>query len=322
MNTVFYSGAEELSEIKKKLLGTAQHAVCAIGFFDGVHVAHSALIKAARENADRLGVPLVAITFLGEDGKLKPNAARLIGDKERCELISECGAHSVLLCDFSAVSYLSPDTFVRNFLVDSLGIVMAVVGADFRFGRGGAGTAEDLVRCFRECSHSARVIDEILIGGLPVSSTRIRGLLSKGDPRAAAELLGYPYFITGEVAHGKGIGTGMGIPTINTEIPEGRFIPAIGVYASVSLIGGTPYPSLTNIGSCPTFGERGVHAETYVLGTLGSLYGEHVKIYLIDYLREERKFASAGELVSQIEKDKERALKLYGEIKWQEIGLR
>ena len=144
------------------------------------------------------------------------------------------------------------------------------------------------------------------------------------------ELLSHPFggFLrTGIIQHqkvtrGKGIGTGMGIPTINTDIPIGRFIPAIGVYASATVIGEDFYPSLTNIGSCPTFGERGVHAETYVLDYNGNLYGEHVKIYLIDYLREERKFDSAGELISQIENDKGKALEAYGEIKWQEIGLK
>ena len=156
---------------------------------------------------------------------------------------------------------------------------------------------------------------------LPISSTRIRELLHKKDMAGAAKLLGKPYFITGKVKHGLGLGKTLGIPTVNTELPDGNFSVPSGVYLSALSVGGENHLALTNIGVCPTFGRRAVHAETYILDFDGDLYGENLRIYLCAHLRDEKKFDSENELISQIKSDTDKALALWEDIKWQEIGL-
>ena len=322
MEAVYYSRGDDLARIRQEIVGTHASAACAIGFFDGVHIAHRKLIGSAREYADSRGLPLTVITFFGDNARLKPDSPRLFDDDQRCELLFSAGADSVLMCDFSALSDMSPEEFVTDFLINGIGISVTVVGYNFRFGKGGSGTADDLCALMRLHGGEGVRIDEIYANGTLPSSSLIRALLSAGKMRDAWALLGTPYFLTGKVTHGNGVGTGLGIPTVNTELPSGRFIPPLGVYSSVIPIAGRIYHALTNVGKCPTFGERQAHAETYVIDFSGDLYGQEVKIYLIDYLREERTFPSADELILQIEKDKKQAAELGKEIKWQEIGLK
>ncbi len=321
MITVEYKSSDGFGELRKKLPFRDTGCVTALGFFDGVHIAHRALISVAKKEARELGLPLVIFTFSGKGEDFKSNTGRIYTDEEKCELLAECGADYTLLCDFSALSSLSKESFVKDFLVNTMGAKTAVCGFNFRFGRGASGNASDLDFLMRNLGGRCIKIDEFLHTGVLVSSTRIRALIEKKDTRGAAALLGKPYFITGKVSHGLGIGSSMGLPTVNTELQADRFSPPRGVYATVAVIDGRKYCAITNIGTCPTFGERDMHAETFILGFDGDVYERQIKIHFIDYLREEKTFSSKKELIMQIDIDKTRAKSLIEELKWQEIGL-
>lgn len=273
----------------------------ALGFFDGVHLGHRALLREAREAADRAGLRLVVLTFPAESG-IKARTPRIYGDAEKLLLLEACGADAVMLCDFSAVCGMPPDVFVREVLLGALNARLAVCGFNFRFGKDAAGDAAALEKQMRQAGARTQTIAPVLQNGEPISATRIREALSRGEIRQANEALGAPFFLLGEVRHGKGIGKTIDLPTANTDLPAGCPL-ARGVYRTAAKVRGKLFFSLTNIGTCPTFGARTLHAETYLEGADGDLYGEIFPIYFLDFLREERTFSSAKELKKQIEVD-------------------
>lgn len=296
-------------------------AVTALGFFDGMHKAHRVLIQKAREHADELGIPLAVLTFLADDGEIKASSRRIHTDDERLALFGELHVDVCVRCRFNAIKDLSAEDFVSSVLCDRMHTRVAVAGYNYRFGRGGVADVCRLADLLREHSSTLTVIDGICDSDACVSSTLIRELISKGELERATALMGSPYFITSKVAHGLGIGTGMGIPTLNTDLPPQKIPLPHGVYLTAVKLSDTVYPALTNVGVCPTFGERHEHAETFILGYSGDLYGDTVRVYFLSFIREEKKFENKDALLAQIKKDKELASKLLEEIKWQEIGL-
>lgn len=320
-----YTACDSTHTLQKKLREAFDNqytgCVLALGFFDGVHIAHRALLRIARERAHTLSLPLVVFTFSGESSALKCGARRLYSDEEKLSLLEECGADAVIIADFEAVAELDKFSFVKSFIAEALDVRVAAVGYNFRFGKGALGTSDDLKSSMQALGRDAVIVERLTDNGEPISSTRIRELLGERSLREAARLLGKPYFLTGKVTHGLGLGKSFGIPTVNTELPTMNFSPPNGVYLSALSVGGKRYVALTNVGVCPTFGERSAHAETFILDFDGDLYGKNIRVYLLDYLREEKKFSSEAELAEQIKLDTARALSLAKEIKWQEIGL-
>jgi riboflavin kinase/FMN adenylyltransferase len=296
-----------------------QKCALALGFFDGVHAAHRSLILCAKKEATLRGLPFGIFTFNTESG-VKADAKRIYGDREKLELFENLGADFVICSDFESVKGLSPEDFVKKCLFRDIGCAFCVAGFNFRFGYRAAGDADALVRLMRECGGDAMIQSEFKIDEKTVSATEIRALIESGDVARARLLLGSPYFIEDTVTHGKNLGTKLGYPTVNMELGPQRVRPARGVYRSAVMIDGNLYAALTNIGVCPTFDERDEHAETYILNFKGNLYERRLRVYLLGFLREEKQFSTADELLSQIEKDKKQALKENGEEKWQELG--
>lgn len=292
----------------------------AIGFFDGVHLAHRELILSAVEEARARGIPSGVVTFASESS-IKSKAPRLYSTEDRLAIIESLGVDFTVICDFSEISGLTGEEFVRHTIAGDIGAVCATAGYNFRFGKGASSGADDLVRYMRECRGDAIIKEPYLYGTAPLSSTVIRTLLADGEVQTARELLASPYFVSGEVSHGRGVGRGLGFPTLNLDHPKGRVELKHGVYRCVALIAGELYNAVTNVGVCPTFEERGSHLEAHLIDFDKNVYGERIRLYFLGYLREERKFASAEELTAQIKLDKERAIKENGEEKWQEIGL-
>lgn len=325
MKVISYTAEEDMNFLKRKLdlafNNSYAGCVVALGFFDGVHLAHRKLISEAKKASILRRLPLIIFTFSGLNQSLKSDTERLYSDEEKISLLKECGADAVLIADFEAVSELDKASFVSDFIIKTLNAKAAVVGYNFRFGKGASGSCADLREYMSLNGRECIGVEMFTDSGAPVSSTRIRELLRKKDMGEAARLLGKPYFITGNVQHGLGLGKTLGIPTVNTSLPGGRFSPPDGVYLSAVILGGKKHASLTNIGVCPTFGERASHAETYILDFNGDLYGEQIRIYLCEYLRGEKKFESEKELKEQIKSDTDKALALWEDIKWQEIGL-
>ena len=285
-----------------------------------MHVAHRDLILKARAIANAGGLPLGIFTFPAEDG-IKKNVGRLYSTEEKLGIFAELGADFTVLADFSSVAALSPEAFVLEVLSGALGATECVAGFNFRFGRGASGDAAMLSELMESIGARATICDELTSDGRTVSTSAIREYITAGDMPSATGLLGAPYMLSGRVLHGNKEGRRLGYPTVNTPIGDGKIVPRLGVYMSAVRLDSGIYPALTNIGKCPTFAEREVHAETYILGYTGDLYGEKIAVYLLDFLREERRFSSPEELVMQINIDKNRVIEEIGDKTWQELGL-
>ncbi len=319
MTTVYLNSANDITEKESTPDELRGGCVAALGFFDGVHVAHRALISAAKARADKEGLPLAVFTF-SSGGAIKGGAQRLYSDEDKLALLEECAVDVSVVADFSAFRETGSKDFISKLLIGYMHTRVAFCGYNFRFGKGACGTPEELSRIMSEHGKECEILEMQRLGEEEISTTRIRALLSEGDAVNAAKLLGKPYFIKGKVEHGLGLGSELGIPTVNTSLNSKALLRG-GVYASLVMIDRKRYFSLTNIGSCPTFGKRDEHAETYILGYSGNLYGEELRIYLLKHLRDEMRFSDKDELLKQIKLDTESALALGKEIKWQEIGL-
>lgn len=279
-------------------------SVIALGYFDGVHLGHRTVLKKATEQAKKLGVLSAVFSFTDnkKEGK-KSQLGKIYSTQRKCELISELGFDFVIMPDFSAFSSLSPERFVE-ILSDNFGACAFVCGKDFRFGKGAIGDAALLKELAAIRGIETYVVEDVILDGENVSSTRIRNALSEGDIKTANKLLGREYSIRAEVAHGKNIGSKVLYPTINQPFEDGGAPLKFGVYASKTIYDGKEMPSVTNIGVCPTFlDERKPTSETYIIGADVNLYGKSVEVKLLDFLREERQFESPEALKIQIEKD-------------------
>ena len=296
-------------------------SVIALGFFDGVHLAHRELLSKAKDEALNQNLPLLIFTFSADGSEIKSDSKRLITDEEKILLLKECGADCVLLAKFSLFMNMTAEAFAREFLAKSLHARSVVIGFNYKFGKGGRGDAVVLKSIMHECGADTIIIPPYTYRGEEVSSSRIRTLIAKKQFGEATRLLGKPYFIEGCVSHGLGLGKKLGFPTVNVSLPTDRVSPPVGVYATAIRIGEKTFAALTNVGSCPTFDERAVHTESFILNYSGDLYGQKIKICFVEFLRDEKKFLSPEELISQINVDKMQVLRMVNDSKWQEIGL-
>jgi riboflavin kinase/FMN adenylyltransferase len=238
-------------------------------------------------------------------------AFRLMNAEARANRLAKLGvAHLFQLQFGTLLSGLSPDEFAGRVLAEGLGISHVVVGEDFRFGKGRAGTADDLVRLGRAHGFRTTIAPLLRHGALEVSSTAIRNALSEGRPRDAAAMLGHWHRIEGEVIHGEKRGRELGFPTANMAL-DGLHLPRFGVYAVKVVVRTGPqagqYMGAASLGVRPMFGGQVPNLETYILDFKGDLYGHHLSVALVDYLRPEMKFDGLEALVSQMRADCDRA---------------
>ena len=283
-----------------------QRRVIALGFFDGVHLGHGALLRRVAELAGGSTALPCAFTF-----DRSPAAALtgqeiplLTGVEDRRWLMETLyGIRELIVAPFSLLRDMDWRDFVTGYLQRELGVVHAVAGHDFRFGRGGEGTPRRLKDLCGELGVGCDIIPRVELDGVTVSSTHLRALIGSGELEKAARFLGHPHVLSGTVVHGKGLGRTLGTPTANLPVPEGIIIPAFGVYASrVLLPDGEARPAVTNVGVRPTVnqGTAGVTVEPWILDYRGDLYGKTVHLELYKRLRPERKFASTDELRAAI----------------------
>ncbi len=299
----------------EELDGPLPHPLATVGNFDGVHLGHQRIFATLRERVEPVGGTVVAITFNPHPQKvLHPDSApRLIATREqKIRLLGEAGAEVMLDLPFTReLAGLSPEEFVQRTLLRSLAIREIHVGRNFRFGRDRAGDFETLERLGRKHGFAAVPITGVRHGGERISSSRVRKALGAGDVRLAAELLGREEELTGTVVEGDRRGRAIGFPTANLAV-DNELIPFTGVYVTRLVVDGRPLPSVTNIGSRPTFPGAGNAVETHVLGFDGDLYGRRVALRFVERLRDERRFAGREELVDQIRADVEQARQLLG----------
>jgi len=288
----------------------------ALGFFDGIHIGHSALMKRVLEIGENKNLVPSVITFdIHPLSFVSGKAVPLINSPEdRAGLIHRLfGIDDIILLHFDRETAGMPwDCFIGH-LVDEFGARHLIAGHDFRFGSGGKGSSELLCRKCDELGLGCDIIPEVKYEGITSSSTYIRELISDGDIGRANEFLGHPHILTDIVRYGYRLGRTLGTPTINMCFSEGVLIPAFGVYATKVFIGdGASRTGVTNIGVRPTVGDAGqVTAETHILDFQGNLYGKQVRIEFYTRLRPEVKFNGIDELKAQIQKDCEASLRYF-----------
>jgi len=286
--------------------------VVTIGNFDGVHLGHQALFAKARERALALGGASLAMTFEPHPMRvLRPavNLPLITPLEQKLQLIEAQGVDVALCVQFDAgFAALSADDFVDKLLVARLRAAEVVVGYDFSFGHRGLGDLELLQQKGAQHGFAVHVVGPVLVDGRAVSSTRVRQEVGAGHLAEARKLLGRNYRIAGTVVSGHGRGAKVvGFATANIKVSD-ELLPAEGVYAVlVQDDQGKLHKGVTNIGNNPTFADAQLSVETHLLDYQGDLYGKHIVVIFIEYLRGEQKFASADELKAQIAKDIQRA---------------
>ena len=289
-------------------------AAAAIGNFDGVHLGHQAVIGLAQDIARDLGAPAGVVTFDPHPREyFAPDAPpfRLMNPEAKANRLEKLGLGVLFELAFDArLAALAPRAFAQEILKDGLGLSHAVVGADFRFGKGRAGTAADLEAFGAELGFGVTIAPLLETGGIEVSSTRIRTALAEGRPGDAADMLGHLHRIEGEVIRGDQRGRDLGYPTANMSI-TGLHPPRFGVYAvRVSVLTGPhqgDHIGVASLGVRPMFGENRPNLETHVFDFSGDLYGAHLSVALVDYLRPEEKFESLDALITQMDADSAKA---------------
>lgn len=280
--------------------------VIALGFFDGVHLGHAALLRLTRRRADELGIPAAVLTFdTHPDTLVYHQPVPLINTLEdRTYLLKEkFSMDEVILAHFDRAMMEMPwEAFVDDYLLGELGAKHVVCGHDFSFGYRGQGTPDKLRRLCAQRGVGVNVVDKVSLGGITVSSTHIRQLIRQGDMEAAAQMLGHRHFLSGEVLHGKELGRRLGFPTANLALPEGLIAPAYGVYATlVTLPDGSAHPAVTNVGVRPTVHDQlGRLVEAWILDCTAELYGETIRVEFFTRLRGEKKFDSLEALREEV----------------------
>ena len=274
-----------------------QKRVLALGFFDGVHRGHGALLQAARRAADRLGCPAAVLTFDRHPGELVSGSRipliNTAGDREWL-MRQLYGMDEVLFGHFDRAMMEMPwKSYVGEYLIGKLGAVHVVCGHDHHFGWRGEGNPTRLRQACSQFGIGCDVVQKVTLHGATVSSTYVRKLLEQGQMEEAVEFLGHPHVLTGTVVRGRQLGRQLGTPTANLLLPEGVLAPAFGVYASAVVIGGRRYPAVTNVGVRPTVDGGGrITVEPWILDFEDNLYDKTIRVEFRKFLRPERKFDS------------------------------
>lgn len=283
--------------------------VLALGFFDGVHLGHAALIRRTKERAEALGAVPAVLTFdVHPDTLVRGERVMLITSPEdRAELIRRLfGVEEILSLRFDERLMRMPWDDFLVWVQAEFSAISLVCGHDFTFGWKGEGNPRRLEEKCAQLGMGADVIPKVTVDGEAVSSTRIRALLAEGKLGEANRLLGHPHVLTDTVRTGYRLGRKLGAPTINMRFDEGVLVPAHGVYAGRLRLEGETADrwAVTNVGVRPTVSDGDqVSVESYILDYEGNLYGRRVHLEFLDFLRPERKFADTDALKAQIARD-------------------
>lgn len=291
----------------------------ALGVFDGLHRGHRSLVERAVHHARDLGSDPVLVTFDPHPVEVvRPGThpSVLTPLERRAELAGQLGVDAVFALPFDReMASWEPDEFVDRVLVRGLDARAVTVGRNFTFGRRAAGTPDTMRELCADRGIRCEVVELLEAGGETVSSSRVRRLLSESDVAGAAEVLGRPHRVSGEVVHGAGRGgRDLGYPTANLELPEHTAVPVDGVYAGWftvlddgpvdgSIVPGRRYPCAISVGTNPTFGDAARSVEAFVLDESADLYGRVAAVDFIDHVRDMEKFSSVEELLVAMDRD-------------------
>lgn len=289
-----------------KVVPTSAPTAVALGCFDGIHLAHRKVLNGVLE-CKKEGLLPAMFTFADYANKGVPK--RIYTQAEKLSELDKLGIELVYCVPFTEVCLMSASSFVVDVLKNSLNAKKVFCGFNYKFGRGGTSDVTVLRYLCEKEGIEVCVVDEISLNGITVSSTEIRRLLDEGDIKTASAMLNKPFALYGEVVHGNALGRKMGIPTINVGTDVTKLLPKFGVYAAKVYISDSDQglKAALNIGMRPTLGDEGEPTvEAFIIDEAGDYYGKMVKVELVDYIREEKKFATLQDLQFAIESDIEK----------------
>lgn len=287
----------------------------ALGNFDGLHRGHQKLIGEMVEAASSGGGTAAAFVFEPHPTRVlfpERELRLLVMVERKAELMAKLGLELLIYNSFNLdIARCSPEEFVQHILLNKLGVKEVFVGFNYTFGYKGAGTPELLKQLGEKYGFGVRVTPPVEVNGVVVSSSMIRKALDIGDIGQARIMLGYEPMLEGQVIEGEHRGSTIGFPTANLGVSNEVSIPGKGVYAARAEIDGRNYQAVINIGSKPTFHEEyPISIETHLIDFKGDIYGERLRLYLIQKIRDERRFGSVDELIRQITLDRDMAKKV------------
>ncbi|MDD3222168.1 MAG: bifunctional riboflavin kinase/FAD synthetase [Clostridia bacterium] len=306
-----------------------ENTAVALGKFDGLHRGHQILIEKIKEHKAQ-GLQAVMFTFDFHPAALLSNKPQelIFTRDERIKWAEKMGIDVLIEFPFTKeTSGMEAEDFIKDILIDAIGAKVIVAGSDFHFGHERRGNVEMLKAVGKELGfsvdvcHKLQTLAPVFEDGAftgrkelrDVSSTLIREAIRRGDMEFAAEMLGTPFSVSGEVIHGRQLGRKLGMPTANVAPPLHKIMPPNGVYSSRTLVGDYVYHSVTNIGFNPTVADNNSkRMETYVYDFSGSLYGEEIEVQLFRFERPEMKFDSVEDLKNQIHLDKAKTMEYFG----------
>ncbi len=289
----------------------SEPSAVALGKFDGLHQGHKYLLREIKKCGE-FGCRSAAFTFDIPPRSLEEGDCRvLLTNPEKEQIFASIGIDYVIECPFTEeLKKMEPHEFLRM-LTKRINIFEIVAGEDFRFGRDRKGSCLDLIKHEKELGYHTLVVDKVKYKGEDISSTRIRNDILKGDLNEANILLGYPYFLTAPVVHGTGIGTRIGVPTVNQRPPESKLLPPNGVYASIVSMDDKSWYGVSDIGNKPTIeGNYPLGVETHLFDFDDQIYDREIKVSLLSFLRPEKRFDSVEDLRLQITEDCQKAKEL------------
>lgn len=302
-------------------LNLTDKTAVALGNFDGLHVGHKVIMQGAIDAAKARGLKSLCFTFSNHPFNFilqrsddDPDAVKLIcTEQEKIELVEEMGFDLLVNIPFDeTIMKMRAHAFFENIIIGKLNAGYVSVGFNYTYGARAEGKPDMLIRECEEAGIGVHIHDAVTVGGKVVSSTLIREMISTGNMERTAAYLGRPYSFSGEVKHGRNIGSKNGIPTINIPAPARQMLPPNGVYFSRIVLDGTVYNSISNIGVNPTVSDGKLKTiETYIFDFDKDVYGSEVTVYFDYFSRGERKFRSKEDLFDQIRRDCEQAMSFH-----------
>ncbi|AFH48354.1 Riboflavin kinase [Ignavibacterium album JCM 16511] len=298
-----------------------KNTVLTLGTFDGIHSGHQEIISRVIDCSEKENLRNLVITFHPHPRKVinpELNLKLLTTSDEQIKIFEQLGVKNLLIINFTKeFSQLTPEKFIKDFLVDKIGIRKIVIGYDHHFGKSRGGDVEFLISSGKKYDFGVIQIPPFLIDNEPVSSTKIRAAIENGQIDKANRMLGRTYSFSGIVIEGDKRGRELGYPTANIKLNDtDKLLPQIGIYAVMVELNGMNYKALLSIGKRPTFYNDGaVIPEVYIYDFNNDIYGQNIKVSVIQKLRGEEKFNSAEELIKQMNLDKENGLKVLNQIK-------
>ena len=289
--------------------------VVAVGNFDGFHIGHRILIEKLNEIKSDKGAKSLVFSFYPRPSDVFKNVPgkSIFSLNERIEIAKCLGIDILVEYPFSLeFSYTSGEDFIKDILAGQFRCEHIVIGADFAFGKDRMWNAQKLSQIGAELGIGVTIVEHELKDNEKISSSTIREHIEQGEIRAANELLGHDYFLSGIIGHGNKRGRDLGFPTMNIESGGDKILPKNGVYITEThLQDGSRYPSITNIGNNITFEYVTTRAETHILGFSDSIYGQEAKVAFKEFIRDEIKFSGEAELIRQIGMDLKKVKEYY-----------